>query len=57
MIGNARCKKDNANIMVNTFGILHKDGLKTIASCISIIEGQPAEFGANAAAQKNIPRE
>jgi hypothetical protein len=26
-----------------------------IASSISIIDGQPAEFGANAAARKNIP--
>jgi hypothetical protein len=55
MIGNARCKKDNANIMVNTFGILLNDDLKTVASCILIIEGQPAKFGANVAAQKNIP--
>ena len=41
--------------MVNTFGTLLNDDLKTVATCISIIEGQPAEFGANAAAQKNIP--
>jgi hypothetical protein len=54
-IGNARCKKDNADIMVNTFGTLLNDDLKTVATCISIIEGQPAEFGANATAQKNIP--
>ncbi len=54
-IGNARCKKDNADIIINTFGVLLNDDLKTIASCISIIAGQPAEFGANAAARKNIP--
>jgi hypothetical protein len=39
----------------NTFGVLLNDDLKTIASCISIIEGQQAKFGANAVAQKNIP--
>jgi hypothetical protein len=40
--------------MVNTFGLLLNDDLKTVAHCISIIEGQPAELGSNAAAQKNI---
>jgi hypothetical protein len=54
-IGNAWCRKDNANIVMNTFGTLLNDDLKTLpSSLISIVEGQ-AEFGANAAAQKNIP--
>jgi hypothetical protein len=43
-------KKDNAKIMVNTFGLLLNDELKTVASCRLINEGQPAKFGANAAA-------
>jgi hypothetical protein len=50
-IGNARCKKDNADIIINTFGTLLNDDLKTVASSISIIDGQQAEFGANAAAR------
>jgi hypothetical protein len=54
-IGNARCKKDNADIIIKTFGTLLNDDLKTLASCISIIEGEQAEFGANVAARKNIP--
>jgi hypothetical protein len=29
--------------------------IKTIASCISIIKGQQAKFGANIAAGKNMP--
>ena len=53
-IGNARCRKDNADIVMNTFGTLLNDDLKTLPSIISIVEGQ-AEFGANATAQKNIP--
>jgi hypothetical protein len=53
-IGNAQCRKDNANIVMNTFETLLNDDLKTLPSLISIVEGQ-AEFGANAAAQKNIP--
>jgi hypothetical protein len=53
-IGNARCRKDNAVIIMNTFGMLLNDELKTLPSSISIVEGQ-AEFGANAAAEKNIP--
>jgi hypothetical protein len=39
---------------MNTFGTLLNDGLKTLPSSISIIEGQ-AEFRVNALAQKNIP--
>jgi hypothetical protein len=38
---------------MNTFGTLLNDDLKTLPSIISIVEGQ-AEFGVNAAAQKNI---
>jgi hypothetical protein len=54
-IGNARCKKDNADIIMNTFGTLLNDDLKTVASSISIIDGQPTKSGANVAARKNIP--
>jgi hypothetical protein len=54
-IGNTRCKKDNTDIIINTFGTLLNDDLKTVASSISIIDGQPAKFGANVAARKNIP--
>jgi hypothetical protein len=54
-IGNARCKKDNAGIIINTFHTLLNDDLKTVASSISIIDGQPAKFGANVAERKNIP--
>jgi hypothetical protein len=50
----ARCQKDNAVIIMNTFGTLLNDELKTLPSSISIVEGQ-AKFGANAAAEKNIP--
>jgi hypothetical protein len=39
---------------MNTFGTLLNDEVKTLPSSISIVEGQ-AEFGANAAAKKNIP--
>jgi hypothetical protein len=53
-IGNARCRKDNAKILMNTFGTLLNDGLKTLPSSISIVEGQ-AEFGVNELAQKSIP--
>jgi hypothetical protein len=52
-IGNAWCRKDNAKIVMNTFGALLNGDLKTLPSFISIVEGQ-AEFGANAAAQENI---
>jgi hypothetical protein len=47
-IDNARCWKDNAEVIMNTFGTLLNDELKTLPSCISIVEGQTA------AAQKNI---
>jgi hypothetical protein len=40
--------------MMNTFGTLLNDDLKAPPSILSIIEGQ-AEFGGNAATQKNIP--
>jgi hypothetical protein len=53
-LGNARCKKDNAKIIMNTFGTMLNDDLKTLPNNISIVEGL-AEFGANAAAEKNIP--
>jgi hypothetical protein len=53
-ISNVWCRKDNANIMMNTFGTLLNNDLKTLPCLISIVEGQ-AEFGANTAAQKNIP--
>ncbi len=39
---------------MNTFGTLLNDEVKNLPSSISIVEGQ-AEFGANAAAKKNIP--
>jgi hypothetical protein len=54
-LGMHGCKKDNADIVKNTFGTLLNEALKTMASSISIINGQPAKFGANAAARKNIP--
>jgi hypothetical protein len=39
---------------MNTFGTLLNDDLKTLPTLISIVEGQ-AEFGANAASEKNMP--
>jgi hypothetical protein len=53
-IGNARCRKDNSDIVTNTFGTLLNDDLKTLPSVISIVDGT-AEFGANPAALKNVP--
>jgi hypothetical protein len=50
-IGNARCRKDIANILMNTFGTLLNNNLKTLPTCISIVEGQ-TEFGANVGAKK-----
>jgi hypothetical protein len=54
-IGNARCKDDNTDIVINICGTLLNDNLKTVASSTSIIDGQPAKFGANAEAGKKIP--
>jgi hypothetical protein len=53
-IGNARCRKDNADIIMNTFGTQLNDDLKTLPTTISIVEGR-AEFGANEESEKNIP--
>jgi hypothetical protein len=53
-IGNAWCKKDNAVIIENTFGVLLNADLKLIASCVSIVGGV-TKFGANADAEKTIP--
>jgi hypothetical protein len=53
-IGNARCKKDNADILVNTFGVLLNDDLKSLSSVVSIVEGR-AEFGEQEGAEKTIP--
>jgi hypothetical protein len=39
---------------MNTFGTLLNEDLKTLPSCISIVEGQ-AEFGATVGAKKTIP--
>jgi hypothetical protein len=46
-IGTACCRKDNANIMMNTFGTLLNDNLKALPGIISMIEGK-AEFGGKA---------
>jgi hypothetical protein len=53
-IGNARCCKDNADIIMNTFGTQLNDDLKTLPTMISIIEGK-AEFRANTVSEKNRP--
>jgi hypothetical protein len=53
-LGNARCKKDNTRIIMNTFGMMLNADLKTLPTGISSIEGL-AEFGANPVATKNIP--
>jgi hypothetical protein len=54
MLGNARCKKDNTCIIMNAFGAMLNDDLKTLLTFVSIVQGL-AKFGANAAAKKNIP--
>jgi hypothetical protein len=38
-IGNARCRKDNVEIIMNTFGTLLNEELKTLPSQILIVEG------------------
>jgi hypothetical protein len=53
-VGNARCRKDNADIIANTFGTLLNDDLKSLASRVSIFEDR-TEFGEHATAQKVIP--
>jgi hypothetical protein len=54
-LGNAQCRKDNADIIMSTFGTLVlNDKIKTLPSVILIIEGQ-AKFGVNTASEKNIP--
>jgi hypothetical protein len=46
---NAWCKKDNKEIITNNFGTLLNDNLKSLLSCIFIVEDR-AKFGAHAAA-------
>jgi hypothetical protein len=53
-IGNSRCPKDNADIIMNTFGTQLNDDLKTLPTTISIVNGK-YEVGANAASTKNAP--
>ncbi len=50
---NAWCKKDNKEIITNNFGTLLNDNLKSLLSCIFIVEDR-AKFGAHATAQKMI---
>jgi hypothetical protein len=53
-IGNARCRKDNADIIANTFGTLLNEDLKSLANHVSIFEDR-IEFGEDPTAQKIIP--
>jgi hypothetical protein len=53
-IGNARCRKDNADIIMNTFGTQLNDDLKTLPTTISIVNGK-YQVGANPASTKNAP--
>ena len=57
-IGNARCKKDNAEIFKNTFGPHLNNHLKEIraSACVSIIDGNP-QLGVSDEAQKTVPVE
>ena len=58
-IGNARCKKDNADILKNTFGPSLNSHLKQIrdAGCVSITEDRTIQFGRVEEATKTIPIE
>jgi hypothetical protein len=47
-------KKDNVRIIMNTFGTMLNNELKTFPTCVSTIQDL-AKFGANAAAKKNVP--
>jgi hypothetical protein len=57
-IGNARCKKDNAEIVQNTFGTLLNDDLKIITGWkhVSIVDGL-ATFGGHEVTPKMTPIE